>query len=292
GGGSTGSDRGGRGGGSAGAGDVLQPRRYLHRKFSSPDRKRRLSPAEAQRRHDRRQRAAALNRAQLAGGLRLKLQLQSDRAKEVGERQAQRLAEREREFQDRLDQADARRVAHRQGIVRKASDENHKVDEVLFINKLTVEDLKITLQMRLNEVERKIESGRERRLQHLTGIAARQKLRRKERVAQMTERRFELEKAASGRWAQLQQRLEAVQERRAARMAEMRRRQEEAAALQARAAGRRDARLEEIATRAKQNEVKREQAVVKRERNFSRPGSTGGLECEDSAPDSADAFAV
>lgn len=35
-----------------------------------------------------------------------------------------------------------------------------QVEEVLFMNKLTVEDLKITLQMKLAEVDRRIQSGR------------------------------------------------------------------------------------------------------------------------------------
>lgn len=35
-----------------------------------------------------------------------------------------------------------------------------QVEEVLFMNKLTVEDLKITLQMKIAEVDRRIQSGR------------------------------------------------------------------------------------------------------------------------------------
>lgn len=36
-----------------------------------------------------------------------------------------------------------------------------QVEEVIFMNKLTVEDLKITLQMRLAEVDRRIQLGRQ-----------------------------------------------------------------------------------------------------------------------------------
>lgn len=43
-----------------------------------------------------------------------------------------------------------------------------QVKEVLFMNKLTVEDLKITLQMQLAEVDRKIQSGRCVILYHVT----------------------------------------------------------------------------------------------------------------------------
>jgi hypothetical protein len=47
-------------------------------------------------------------------------------------------------------------------------------DQVLFMNKLTVEDLKITLEMRLAEVDKKIMGGRLRRQHYLVNIAARQ----------------------------------------------------------------------------------------------------------------------
>jgi hypothetical protein len=42
------------------------------------------------------------------------------------------------------------------------------------MNKLTVEDLKITLEMRLAEVDKKIMGGRLRRQHYLVNIAARQ----------------------------------------------------------------------------------------------------------------------
>lgn len=42
----------------------------------------------------------------------------------------------------------------------RSSGPMSKVEEVLFMNKLTVEDLKITLQMKLAEVDRRIQSGR------------------------------------------------------------------------------------------------------------------------------------
>ncbi|CAM9238394.1 unnamed protein product, partial [Chrysoparadoxa australica] len=68
------------------------------------------------------------------------------------------------------------------------SNENCKVEEVLFINKLNVEDFKVTLQMRLSEVEKKIQGGRRRRQQHLTGIAAKQRKRAREKAMQLSDR--------------------------------------------------------------------------------------------------------
>ncbi|KAG5187790.1 hypothetical protein JKP88DRAFT_253841 [Tribonema minus] len=124
-------------------------------------------------------------------------------------------------------------------VVRKANNENCKVYKVLFMNKLTVEDLKITLQMRLHEVERRIMGGRMRRQHHLVGIAARQvvtlllclmmceverrimggrmrrqhhligiaarqRTRAREMALSMTERQSEMDKAAAERWQRLQ----------------------------------------------------------------------------------------
>ena len=71
-------------------------------------------------------------------------------------------------------QAERRQKAHIQAIARKAENETSKVKEVSFINNLTAEGLHATITERLTEVEKRIQAGRARRLQHLHGIKNRQ----------------------------------------------------------------------------------------------------------------------
>ncbi|CAN0032205.1 unnamed protein product, partial [Ectocarpus sp. 8 AP-2014] len=206
--------------------------RELQKKLSSPQRKPQrkiLSAAEAKLRQERRQMVAELNRAQLASGITEKLKQHEERARGVRFRKEEQLLKAEEEAKRKMEGADARRKEHRRGIVRKANDANSKVEEVLFMNKLTVEDLKITLQMKLAEVDRRIQSGsRARRQQLLAGISDRQRKRTRDKAAQMSERRLEAESAAAMRWEALQKRLEAVQQRRRDRERETSRRMQAA----------------------------------------------------------------
>eukprot|EP00752_Nemacystus_decipiens_P012178 g10796.t1 len=205
--------------------------RELQKKLSSPQRKPQrkiLSAAEAKLRQERRQMVAELNRAQLASGMAEKLKQHEERARGVRFRKEEQLLKAEEEVKRRMEEADARRKEHRRGIVRKANDANSKVEEVIFMNKLTVEDLKITLQMRLAEVDRRIQLGRARRQQLLMGISDRQRKRTRDKAAQMSERRLEAESAAAMRWEALQKRLEAVQQRRRDREKETSRRMQAA----------------------------------------------------------------
>jgi hypothetical protein len=119
-------------------------------------------------------------------------------------------------------QAELRQKAHIQAIARKAENESSKVKEVSFINHLTSDFLRTTITERLTDVENRIQAGRARRLEHLHGIANRQKKKR-EKAKQMSERRLEMEQMAAERWSSLQARLEAVQERRERRFAEIQR---------------------------------------------------------------------
>ncbi|CAM9839959.1 unnamed protein product [Ectocarpus sp. 6 AP-2014] len=207
--------------------------RELQKKLSSPQRKPQrkiLSAAEAKlRQESRRQMVAELNRAQLASGITEKLKQHEERARGVRFRKEEQLLKAEEDAKRKMEGADARRKEHRRGIVRKANDANSKVEEVLFMNKLTVEDLKITLQMKLAEVDRRIQSGsRARRQQLLAGISDRQRKRTRDKAAQMSERRLEAESAAAMRWEALQKRLEAVQQRRRDRERETSRRMQAA----------------------------------------------------------------
>jgi hypothetical protein len=124
--------------------EMQQGRPAIHFKLlSSPDRKR-LTPAEAKLRHDRRQRTAELNRAQITRGRQTKLRIRDERARDVRLRQDKMRVQVERDIKVRMNEAGARRAAYMQRVIAKANDENSKVDEVLFINKLTVEDFKVS----------------------------------------------------------------------------------------------------------------------------------------------------
>lgn len=245
----------------------------LHRKLL--DRERMTpSPAEAKRRHEQRQRTAEENRAQLASGLLDKLRAHSDHAKSVRDRQGLKLAQAQEDIRRRLDDADARREAYRRNVVRKANDENSKVDEVIFMNKLTVEDFQITLQMKLDEVEKRINGGRLRRQHYLVGIAARQRTRAREKAMSMSERQLEMSRAAADRWEAVKERLELVHRRRKDRIDEVRRRREAGEKAQKEAKERREAIDLEVACKAAAKERKREEAGQKKRQ---RPGAANTL---------------
>ena len=138
---------------------VETTRRSLHEKLSSPDRRKR-SPSETKRLHEQRFFAAKVNRGKIVDARQTRFRLAAERLKDVSDRKAQKLAQREEMMWGKLRRADALHEAHLRWIMRKADRENTKVDEVGFIKSLTAENRKASLQQRLDGVA-------ERREQHL-----------------------------------------------------------------------------------------------------------------------------
>jgi hypothetical protein len=106
----------------------------------------------------------------------------------------------------------------------KASNENTKVSEVIFINTLNAEDVADQLQRRLAEVEARILAASQRRKERLADIAIERQQRNSRKTQQMSALRLSMEKQQMERWNKLQSRLEAVQKRREARFVELQRR--------------------------------------------------------------------
>lgn len=140
-------------------------RRTLHEKLSSPERRKR-SPSETKRLHEQRFFAAEKNRVKIDSARQDRFRLAAERSKDVNERNAQKLAMQEEMMWAKLGRADALHEAHLRWIVRKATSENTKVDEVGFIKSMTTEHRKASLQQRLDEVA-------ERRERHLHQIRTR-----------------------------------------------------------------------------------------------------------------------
>ena len=194
--------------------------RAMHHKLSSPDR-RKPSPAEAKKKQEERHDIAARNREALEEARRRRVGEAAARLQQVKDRQEELQMLSSGRLAKKLSESEERHAQHIQAIARKAENENTKVEEVLFINGLTADHIKLTLRCRLNEVEERIKAGRLRREEIFETKRARQKKREREKAAQMSERRLIHEREAEDRWERLQGRIEAVGRRRKARLDEL-----------------------------------------------------------------------
>ena len=198
--------------------------RSLHDKLSSPDRRRSCSPTEAKRRQEAKQLLAEVNRDRVVNEKKQKAMVSWNRAKLIGEKEAQRLVQAEQALEDRLRVADKRHDEYIKFIKGKAGNENAKVSEVAFINSINSEGVAEQLQHKLEEVEARILAAAQRRQEKIQAITIQRKRKEKQKTEQMSELRLHLEQIKMERWQKLQSRLNSVNQRRLARLAEMKRR--------------------------------------------------------------------
>ncbi len=198
--------------------------RSLHDKLSSPDRRRSCSPTEAKRRQEAKQLLAEVNRDRVVNEKKQKAMVSWNRAKLIGEKEAQRLVQAEQALEDRLRVADKRHDEYIKFIKGKAGNENAKVSEVAFINSINSEGIAEQLQHKLEEVEARILAAAQRRQEKIQAITIQRKRKEKQKTAQMSELKLHLEQIKMERWQKLQSRLNSVNQRRLARLAEMKRR--------------------------------------------------------------------
>ena len=200
--------------------------RSLHDKLSSPDRqqKKDLSPTEARRRHEAKISNAELNRDKSVAERVQKAAINSERVRRRSEKEAQRIAQAVQALEGKLRGAEQRKSQHLKQVQQKASNENSKVSEVVFINTMLNSE---AIAERLEEVEARILAASRRRQERLLGITVQQKKKTVKRAEQISEWRLQFEREKMERWGRLQERLEAVRERRLARLAELQKHAEE-----------------------------------------------------------------
>jgi hypothetical protein len=210
--------------------------RTLHDKLSSPDRAKK-SPADMKRMQEVRQMAAEQNRGRMDIERQNRQLQRRQRAKEVMDKNADSLKQKELHLIQKLQRAKIQHEKYLDSVVSKAGSENNKVLEVSFINRISLEDMKVDLQQRLDAVER-------RRNERLLEVQAKASGGSRESAA--AERR---NNAKDTRLGALEQRLAKVESRRLQRLSMMKAKSDYASRKEVVASERRKAIELELETR-------------------------------------------
>ncbi|KAJ3595934.1 hypothetical protein NHX12_002343, partial [Muraenolepis orangiensis] len=156
---------------------------HMHEKLSSPSRKRTI--AESKKKHEEKQLKAQQLREKLQEEKNHKLQKLLEREKEVRKWKEELLDQRRRMMDEKLLHADYMREIQLQAIVKKAQEEEAKVNEIAFINTLEAQNKRHDA---VQERKRALEADRQARVEELL-------MRRKEQEARIEQQRQEKEKA-------------------------------------------------------------------------------------------------
>ncbi|KAM8750192.1 S phase cyclin A-associated protein in the endoplasmic reticulum isoform 1-T1 [Acanthopagrus schlegelii] len=187
---------------------------HMHEKLSSPSRKRTI--AESKKKHEEKQLKAQQLRDKLREEKTLKLQKLLEREKEVRKWKEELLEQRRRMMEERLLHAEFKRELQLQAIVKKAQEEEAKVNEIAFINTLEAQNKRHDALAKLNEYEQRLNELQEDRQRRQEEKQARDEavqerkrvleaerqarveellIRRKEQEARIEQQRQEKEKA-------------------------------------------------------------------------------------------------
>ncbi|XP_044047992.1 S phase cyclin A-associated protein in the endoplasmic reticulum isoform X4 [Siniperca chuatsi] len=134
---------------------------HMHEKLSSPSRKRTI--AESKKKHEEKQLKAQQLRDKLREEKTLKLQKLLEREKEVRKWKEELLEQRRRMMEEKLLHADLKRELQLQAIVKKAQEEDAKVNEIAFINTLEAQNKRHDALAKLNEYEQRLNELQEDR---------------------------------------------------------------------------------------------------------------------------------
>ncbi|KFP88522.1 S phase cyclin A-associated protein in the endoplasmic reticulum, partial [Apaloderma vittatum] len=173
---------------------------HMHEKLSSPSRKRTI--AESKKKHEEKQMKAQQLREKLREEKTLKLQKLMEREKDVRKWKEELLDQRRRMMEEKLLHAEFKREVQLQAIVKKAQEEEAKVNEIAFINTLEAQNKRHDVLNKLKEYEqqkqardeavqerkRALEAERQARVEELL-------MKRKEQEARIEQQRQEKEKA-------------------------------------------------------------------------------------------------
>uniref|UniRef100_A0A665VKY7 S phase cyclin A-associated protein in the endoplasmic reticulum N-terminal domain-containing protein n=1 Tax=Echeneis naucrates TaxID=173247 RepID=A0A665VKY7_ECHNA len=187
---------------------------HMHEKLSSPSRKRTI--AESKKKHEEKQLKAQQLRDKLREEKTLKLQKLLEREKEVRKWKEELLEQRRRMMEEKLLHAELKRELQLQAIVKKAQEEEAKVNEIAFINTLEAQNKRHDALAKLNEYEQRLNELQEERQRRQEEKQARDEavqerkrvleaerqarveellIRRKEQEARIEQQRQEKEKA-------------------------------------------------------------------------------------------------
>ncbi|KFQ73667.1 S phase cyclin A-associated protein in the endoplasmic reticulum [Phaethon lepturus] len=178
---------------------------HMHEKLSSPSRKRTI--AESKKKHEEKQMKAQQLREKLREEKTLKLQKLMEREKDVRKWKEELLDQRRRMMEEKLLHAEFKREVQLQAIVKKAQEEEAKVNEIAFINTLEAQNKRHDVLNKLKEYEQRLnelqeERGSEAILERKRALEAERQARveellmkRKEQEARIEQQRQEKEKA-------------------------------------------------------------------------------------------------
>ncbi|XP_014885790.1 S phase cyclin A-associated protein in the endoplasmic reticulum isoform X3 [Poecilia latipinna] len=134
---------------------------HMHEKLSSPSRKRTI--AESKKKHEEKQLKAQQLRDKLREEKTLKLQKLMEREKDVRKWKEQLLDQRRKMMEEKLLHAEFKRELQLQAIVKKAQEEEAKVNEIAFINTLEAQNKRHDALAKLNEYEQRLNELQEER---------------------------------------------------------------------------------------------------------------------------------
>ncbi|XP_072138879.1 S phase cyclin A-associated protein in the endoplasmic reticulum isoform X4 [Mobula birostris] len=133
----------------------------MHEKLSSPSRK--MTIAESKKKHEEKQLKAQQLREKLREEQTLKLQKLLEREKEVRKWKEELLEQRRKMMEEKLLHAELKREVQLQAIVKKAQEEEAKVNEIAFINTLEAQNKRHDVLAKLKEYEQRLNELQEER---------------------------------------------------------------------------------------------------------------------------------
>ncbi|XP_029490157.1 S phase cyclin A-associated protein in the endoplasmic reticulum-like isoform X6 [Oncorhynchus nerka] len=164
---------------------------HMHEKLSSPSRKRTI--AESKKKHEEKQLKAQQLRDKLRDEKTHKLQKLLEREKEVRKWKEELLDQRRRMMEEKLLHAEFKRELQLQAIVKKAQEEEAKVNEIAFINTLEAQNKRHDVLAKLNEYEQRLNELQEERGRRQEEKQARDEAVQERKRALETERQARVE---------------------------------------------------------------------------------------------------
>ncbi|XP_072003788.1 S phase cyclin A-associated protein in the endoplasmic reticulum isoform X2 [Engystomops pustulosus] len=134
---------------------------HMHEKLSSPSRKRTI--AESKKKHEEKQLKAQQLREKLREEKAFKLQKLLEREKDVRKWKEELLEQRRKMMDEKLLHAEFKREVQLQAIVKKAQEEEAKVNEIAFINTLEAQNKRHDVLAKLKEYEQRLNELQEER---------------------------------------------------------------------------------------------------------------------------------
>ncbi|XP_069898917.1 S phase cyclin A-associated protein in the endoplasmic reticulum isoform X1 [Dipodomys merriami] len=134
---------------------------HMHEKLSSPSRKRTI--AESKKKYEEKHMKAQQLREKLREEKTLKLQKLLEREKDVRKWKEELLDQRRRMMEEKLLHAEFKREVQLQAIVKKAQEEEAKVNEIAFINTLEAQNKRHDVLSKLKEYEQRLNELQEER---------------------------------------------------------------------------------------------------------------------------------